>query len=131
MLVRADDPQSRKRVLFEHQVDAVQASFASAPWKCVAGRSLGNRWQACVISLPALPVHATQPVLAASLAPLSVLGIATAQRIAQVEGAEESIRLDDCCCAQSALAAAKLINRHDTALGNDPPLIRFDSGNNA
>ena len=60
-----------------------------------------------------LRLHALTPapavsILAASLAPLSALGAATAREIARVEGADMEIALDDCCCAQAALAANAL-----------------------
>lgn len=96
-------------------------------WRRLAGRLLGEQWQACVMKLHVLPTLVTQSVLAASLAPLSPLGITTAQRIAQSEGAEERIRLDDCCCAQSALAASVAAKKYKATGERGVPLIRFDS----
>lgn len=98
-------------------------------WRRLSGRLLGGQWQACVMSLHVLPAQSMAPVLAASLVPLSPLGIATAQRIAQAEGAEESIRLDDCCCARSSLAASRAIRKQETAGDHPVPLVRFTSRN--
>lgn len=100
-------------------------------WRRLAGRLLGGQWQACVMRLHVLPASSLPPVLAASLAPLSPLGITTAQRIAQIEGADESIRLDDCCCAQSSLAATRAAQKSDAAGQQASPLIRFNPRNNA
>lgn len=100
-------------------------------WRRLAGRLLGGQWQACVLKLHVLPATRMAPVLAASLAPLSPLGIATAQRIAQAEGADESLRLDDCCCAQASLAAAQATPRYETAGEHAVPLVRLNPGSPA
>lgn len=76
-------------------------------WRRLAGRLRGEQWQARVLQLHAVPAAVGQPVLAAGLAMVSVLGASTAQRIAQAEGADIIIGIDDCCCAQSSLAAAQ------------------------
>ena len=69
-------------------------------WRKLAGRLLGEQWQACVLKLHVLPSTARRPVLAASLGTLSPLGANTARRIAEAEGAEENAVFDDCCCAR-------------------------------
>lgn len=63
-------------------------------WRRLATSLPGGHWQACVIRLHVLAAAASAPVLAASLAPLSALGILVARRIAQAEGAGEKICLD-------------------------------------
>lgn len=63
-------------------------------WRRLAASLPGGYWQACVIRLHVLAAAASAPVLAASPAPLSALGILVAQRIAQAEGAAENISLD-------------------------------------
>lgn len=98
-------------------------------WRRLAGRLLGGQWQACVMKLHVLPAAMMPPVLAASLAPLSPLGIATARRIAEAEGADESLRLDDCCCAHASLTATRASLKFG-ATGEQPdPLIRLTSRN--
>lgn len=91
-------------------------------WRRLAGRLLGGQWKACVLRLHVVPAEARRPVLAASPAAVSSLGAATAQRIARAEGAEQNIRVDDCCCAQSASKSGKQIVVGDEAL----PLLRFN-----
>lgn len=71
-------------------------------WRRLAGCLRGGQWQACVLRLHVVPTQIRRPVLAASPATVSPLGAATAQRIARAEGAEQNIRVDDCCRAQSA-----------------------------
>jgi hypothetical protein len=68
-------------------------------WRRLAGRLLGDQWQACLLRLHVVPVEVGRPVLAASLAMVSPLGAATAQHIARAEGAERSIHADNCSCA--------------------------------
>ncbi|HEY5972346.1 MAG TPA: Hemin transport protein [Pseudoxanthomonas sp.] len=94
-------------------------------WRRLAGRLLGGQWQVCELRLHAVPAAIAQPVLAASLAAVSPLGVATARRIAQAESAEESIRVDDCCCARSSLAAAQAASRFSAAGTNALPLVRL------
>lgn len=92
-------------------------------WRRLAGRLLGGQWQACVLRLHVVPAEVGRPVLAASPATVSPLGAATAQRIARAEGAEQNIRVDDCCRAQSACGPGKKIVAGDGALpllGSNP-----------
>jgi len=96
-------------------------------WQRLAGRLRGEQWQACILRLHAVPAAVAQPVLAASLASVSPLGAATAQRIAQVEGTDGNIRVDDCCCAQSTLAATQVGAQFEAEDGHGLPLIRFTS----
>ena len=96
-------------------------------WRRLAGRLRGEQWQACILKLHAVPAAVAQPVLAASLAAVSSLGAATAQRIAQIEGADGTIRVDDCCCAQSALAATQAAAQFEAEDGHGLPLVRFTS----
>lgn len=86
-------------------------------WRRLAGHLGGQRWRMC-----ALRLHAVEggQALAASLAPLSALGEATARRIARLEGAEGSLPVDDCCCAEAARRATSA-PRH----GDGLPLIRL------
>lgn len=91
-------------------------------WRRLAGRLLGGQWQACVLRLHAVPAEVRRPILATSLAAVSPLGAATAQRIARAEGAEQNIRVDDCCCALSASVSGRQIVAGDEAL----PLLRFN-----
>ena len=96
-------------------------------WRRLAGRLLGGQWQASVLRLHAVPAEARRPLLAASVAAVSPLGAVTAQRIARAEGAEQSIRVDDCCCAQSAFSAAQGSDKQMTAGERALPLLRFNS----
>jgi len=96
-------------------------------WRRMAGRLLGGQWQACVLRLHAVPAGIRQPLLAASSATVSSLGAATAQRIARAEGAEQSIRADDCCCARSAFPAARGSDKKMTTGELALPLLRFNS----
>lgn len=84
-------------------------------WRRLAVRLGGEPWRMC-----ALRLHAAEEGLglAASLAPLSSLGAGIARHIADVEGAEGELWVDDCCCA----TAARHGPRADPA---DPPLIRL------
>ncbi|KAF1718594.1 Hemin transport protein [Pseudoxanthomonas yeongjuensis] len=91
-------------------------------WRRLAGRLLGGQWHACVLRLHVVPAEVRRPVLAASPAAVSPLGAAMAQRIARTEGAEQNIRVDDCCCAQSASRPGEQIVAGDEAL----PLLRFN-----
>ncbi len=80
-------------------------------WQRLARRLTGHSWRACILRLHALPPAPALPVLSASPTPLSALGVATAREIARAEGAEIEFSLDDCCCAQAALALAALASR--------------------
>ncbi|HEX7803274.1 MAG TPA: Hemin transport protein [Pseudoxanthomonas sp.] len=95
-------------------------------WRKLAGRLLGEQWQACVLKLHVLPSAARQPVLAASLAMLSPLGASTARRIVEAEGADENAVFDDCCCARSALMARNLQAHSAGNGGGEVPLIKFN-----
>lgn len=96
-------------------------------WRRLAGRLRGEQWQACILKLHAVPATLAQPILAASLAAVSPLGATTAQRIAQAEGADGNIRVDQCCCAQSALMATRVAAQFEAEGDRDLPLIRFTS----
>lgn len=96
-------------------------------WRRLAGRLLGGQWQACVLRLHVVPAEVRRPTLAASLAMVSSLDAATAQRIARTEGAGQSIRVDDCCCAQSAFSAAHGSDKQMTAGEHALPLVRLNS----
>lgn len=100
-------------------------------WRRLAGRLLGGEWRSCVLQLHALPARTMPPVLRASLTAVSPLGAETARRIAQAEGAGGNLRLDDCCCAQSALAASQLAARIDAGAASHLPLIQSNSGKTA
>lgn len=78
-------------------------------WRRMAGRLLGGQWQASLLRLHVVPAQVSRPLLAASPAVVSQLGAATAQRIARAEGAEQNIRVDDCCCAHSASGSVEKI----------------------
>ena len=95
-------------------------------WRKLAGRLLGEQWQACVLKLHVLPSAARQPVLAASLGTLSALGASTARRIVEAEGADENAVFDDCCCARSALMARNIQARSTGNGGAGIPLIKFN-----
>ena len=85
--------------------DASQAGIGERLWQRLARRLTGESWRACALRLHALPQPLAAPLLAASLAPLSVLGATTARDIARAEGAEMEHLSDDCCCAQAAFAS--------------------------
>lgn len=107
-------------------VDGETGGLADRLWQRLAGRLLGGQWRACALQLHAVPRPASLPVLAASLSLMSPLGIATAQRIAQAEGAELESGLHDCCCEQSSrFAAGAHLEHHHEAGDNVAPLIRL------
>ena len=99
-------------------------------WRRLAARARGIHWQGSVLRLHALPAgpgfaHARQPVLAASLAPVSTLGAVAARRIARVEGAESELFVEDCCCRRASAAATRAATA--THGGDDVfPLIRLN-----
>lgn len=101
------------------------AGIGERLWRRLAGRLRGEQWQACVLKLHAVPAAVAQPVLAARLGAVSPLGAATAERIAQAEGADGNIRVDDCCCVQSALAATQAGAHFEAEDGHGLPLVRF------
>lgn len=106
-------------------VDGEAAGLADRLWQRLAGRLLGGQWRACALQLHAVPRPASLPVLAASLSRMSPLGVATAQRIAQAEGAELESGLHDGCCEQAALLAAVRPEHDNEAGDNVVPLIRL------
>lgn len=95
-------------------------------WRRLAGRLLGGQWQACVLKLHVVPAEVRRPVLAASPALASPLGATTALRIARAEGAEQNIRMDDCCCARSAPDAMRSSGKQIAAGEEAVPLLRFN-----
>lgn len=100
-------------------------------WQRLAVRLRGGQWRASAVHLHALPQAAGSAVLAASLPPLSPLGLATARRIAAAEGIDADGALDECCCARSAVAAASIAAQfaeQERSAGHDDnvvPLVRF------
>ena len=109
--------------------DGEAGGLADRLWQRLAGRLLGGQWRACALQLHAVPQPASLPVLAASLSLMSVLGVNTARRIAQAEGAELESGLHDCCCASSTRYNASLPGRDQqtaTEAGDKVvPLIRL------
>lgn len=104
--------------------DEAGESLGERLWRRLAGRLLGGQWRACALRLHAVPQATGAPVLAASLSPTSSLGTATARRIASAEGAEADRSLEDCCCAQAALAA--VAPKSEKGAGDDViPLVRL------
>lgn len=81
--------------------------IATRLWRRMASRVGGERWLASVLRLHTMPqLQATPvPVLAASLAPVSVFGADVMRRIARIEGIDSGGPLDDCCCRQFAVTA--------------------------
>lgn len=79
--------------------------IATRLWRRVASRVGGERWLASVLRLHTLPPAqpGAVPVLAASLAPVSVFGADVVRRIARIEGIDSGGPLDDCCCRQFAV----------------------------
>ena len=67
--------------------DTDAGGLAERLWRRLSGCLLGGQWRACVLHLHAVSQPAALPVLAVSLPSMSALGTATAQRIAQAEGA--------------------------------------------
>ena len=93
-----------------HDAGAVQAGIGERLWQRLARRLTGENWRACALRLHALPQPLAAPLLAASLAPLSMLGASTARDIARAEGADMQHLSDECCCAQ-----ADFSSRHNPA----------------
>ena len=101
--------------------------IATRLWRRVASRVGGERWLASVLRLHTMPpaqqatMPAPKPVLAASLAPVSMFGADVVRRIARIEGIDSEVPLDDCCCRQFAVIAPP----HGVQRPHDPlPLIR-------
>lgn len=96
-------------------------------WQRLARRLTGEQWRACPVRLHALPQGTSEPVLAASLTTVSVLGASTTREIVRAEGAELAA-WDDCCCAQAALrsvtAAAPTGDLADFVFRPEPELRR-------
>lgn len=106
--------------------------IATRLWRRVASRVGGERWLASVLRLHTMPPAQPTPVpvLAASLAPVSMFGADVVRRIARIEGIDSEVPLDDCCCRQFAVVApphaARGGQRSHDPLSFDPlPLIRF------
>ena len=89
----------------------------------LAARLGGNGWRLCALRLHVLQPRSGTAVLAASPVPVSPLGAATARRIAWQAGAEGEVRVDDCCCARSALASLSMHPVPDR--GGEVPLVRL------
>lgn len=81
--------------------------IATRLWRRMASRVGGERWMASVLRLHTMPPsQATSvPVLAASLAPVSMFGADVVRRIARIEGFDSDVPLDDCCCRRFAVIA--------------------------
>lgn len=115
--------------------------IATRLWRRMASRVGGERWLASVLRLHAMPqMRATPvPVLAASLAPVSVFGADVVRRIARIEGIDDAGPLDDCCCRRFAVVAPPQARGCDAVCHESPrntmrasnmhhdvlPLIRF------
>ncbi|KRG70120.1 hypothetical protein [Pseudoxanthomonas dokdonensis] len=96
-------------------------------WQQLAGRLRSAGWRARVLRLHALSGNPGQPRLAASPAAISSLGAQTARRIAQSEGSDIQVRVDDCCCARAA-ASFRASNQQGAAGVDDAAaLIKLQS----
>ena len=102
---------------------AGQVAVAERLWRRLAARLGGNGWRLCALRLHVLQPLSGTAVLAASPVPVSPLGAATARRIARHAGAEGEVRVDDCCCARSALASLSMHPVPDH--GRQVPLVRL------
>lgn len=95
--------------------------IATRLWRRMASRVGGERWLASVLRLHTMPpaqhaaATAPVPVLAASLAPVSLFGADVVRRIARIEGIDSEGPLDDCCCRQFAVIAPPQVARGATA----------------
>ncbi|WP_246189330.1 Hemin transport protein [Pseudoxanthomonas kalamensis] len=96
-------------------------------WRRLARRLLGESWRATPLQLHAMSRYGALPTLAASPVPVSALGAATAQAIVRAEGAEGECRVDDCCCARSALLAEAAFSTNNPIAGPAAamPLVRL------
>ncbi len=117
--------------------------IATRLWRRMVSRVGGERWLASVLRLHTLPPAqpGAVPVLAATLAPVSVFGADVVRRIARIEGIDSAGPLDDCCCRQFALIAPPEVAgvgdamRHESLRNTMPaggmhhdaafPMIRF------
>jgi hypothetical protein len=124
-------------VAWDRLVDALPArsentgeSLGERLWRRLAGRLSNGQWRACALRLHAVAqdaaprVHA-MPGLAASLATVSPLGVATARRIALAEGAEADATIDDCCCAASVFPTEPRGDGKGAGDGDVIPRVRF------
>jgi hypothetical protein len=68
-------------------------AVAGRLWRRLSARVGGERWQSSVVRLHAL--RHPRPLLAASPAAVSPLGVDMLRRVARIEGLEA---VDDCCC---------------------------------
>jgi hypothetical protein len=105
----------------------VGAGLGERLWRRLAGRLLGDQWQACLLRLHVVPVEIGRPVLAASLATVSPLGAATARHIARAEGAELNIRADEYRCAAPSLSALHCSGARSAVAEQALPPVRFSS----
>lgn len=101
------------------------AGLAERLWQRLAGRLLGGPWRACALQLHAVPRPTSLPVLAASLSPMSPLGIATARRIARAEGADLESGLRGGSSEPSSRVDATALESKNEAADNVVPLIRL------
>lgn len=99
---------------------AAQGGVGERLWQRLARCLTGESWRACALRLHALPQPLAGPLLAASPAPLSALGLSTARDIARAEGADMETLSSDCCCEQSARATAS--SHALAAQGEQPPI---------
>ncbi len=99
--------------------------IATRLWRRMASRVGGERWLASVLRLHTVPPAQQLPVLAASLAPVSMFGADVVRRIARIEGIDSEMPLDDCCCRQFAVIAPPHVNRGGQRSHDALPLIRF------
>ncbi len=93
--------------------------IATRLWRRMASRVGGERWLCSVLRLHTMPqpsLPASMPVLAASLAPVSVFGADVVRRIARIEGIDSGGPLDDCCCRQYAVIAPPQVARGSDAV---------------
>lgn len=95
--------------------------IATRLWRRMASRVGGERWLASVLRLHTMPqmstsLPASMPVLAASLAPVSVFGADVVRRIARIEGIDSGGPPDDCCCRQFAVIAPPQVARGSDAV---------------
>ena len=90
---------------WDHMIEALPARIgrrSEGPlgqrlWRRLAASMRGGQWHACSIRLHALATGSLEPLLAASLTPLSSPGLDAARRIARAEAAQDSIRMDAYC----------------------------------
>jgi hypothetical protein len=106
-----------------HREGRHEGGIALRLWQRFADR---ERWRLDALrlhALPAAPGFASLPVLAASRAPLSLLGAEAARRIARSEGIDAGRLVDDGCCRRSAMPAVAPGHQHNPEAPYS--LIRF------